>query len=103
MDMLNDNDKRPTGSFAHPRTVVPFRIVEKTPEVDEELVAFCERLLAQAKAGEINGVAVATCCAADGCANNGIGQGWNGAPGTMHTLTVAVGVLLQRMLKECGP
>lgn len=69
--------------------------------VDPEVVAFCEKLVERAKAGEFNGIAIVTMT----CPNVGhyiaCGTAWAGEIGSSaHTAVGGVEVLKHRMLSD---
>lgn len=70
--------------------------------VDPETIRFLENLLASAKAGEINGVAVVTITSPHVGAYIGCGTCWAGdaVRQSVHTMLGGVDVLKQRMLNE---
>lgn len=71
--------------------VVAFKDTVILGEANPEIVETLERLLEEAKSGELRGIAYASCKVGDVTAT-----GWNGSDGSRHPLSTAIAVLNSR-------
>ena len=74
--------------------VIPLLGGRKPNEPSKDIIASLERLMKQAKAGELIGFAYATVREGDFTAT-----GWNGESGTRHQLTTAIASLNHRYVE----
>lgn len=71
--------------------VVAFKDTVIIGDANPEIVETLERLLEEAKSGELRGIAYAACKVGDVTAT-----GWNGSDGSRHPLSTAIAVLNSR-------
>lgn len=71
--------------------IVAFKDSIPPGEVNEDMVATLESLLARAKSGDLRGFAYATFSIGDIT-----GTGWEGSDGSRHPLSSAISILQQR-------
>ena len=71
--------------------VIAFRDTVLVGEPNPEIVETLERLLDEARSGELRGIAYAACKVGDVTAT-----GWDGSDGSRHPLSTAIAVLNSR-------
>jgi hypothetical protein len=81
-------------------TALPRKHVEKFPPVPG-IIEICERLLAEAKSGQLQGLGYAAVRADDLSVPGFSASGWDGADGTMFAMTHAVMTLQRRWMDHC--
>jgi hypothetical protein len=71
--------------------VVAFRDTILVGDPNPEIIEILEKLLEDARSGELRGIAYASCKVGDVTAT-----GWNGSDGSRHPLSTAISVLNSR-------